>query len=496
MKNRGADPLSVKWFPAWSGNWAVSDGAKWARWWRSLEFQPSEADLTTTGQIKLGSRLHSSDTTENGVNPYWIIGTNGARLYFGLQWCGGWDTKLEGTADGKGLAFSIRLPPDETQLELKPGDTVDGPAVLITPTNELDEINNRAAWMAQRRALAHILYGGPLPSFPLTYNHWYATRFDVDPDFLNRQLEAMAPYSFDAFTVDAGWYDLVGNWIPNAEKFKPDEFEGIMRTITDNGVRAGIWSCPQFVSPAASSLPEKLEDPPVFERIIGGYLLNLAEADFTPLLTSHVATLRDRYSAGWWKYDQAFFAEQSNAGAMKNVVAFQQALRSVRRLNPDLTIENCQSGGRMINELTLLATQTSWLKDGDGTGIDHARENLGVALGALEFIFPWAVYRFTNNFDQMDPRDEELTRFYCRSAMTGIWGISSDLAALKNRQRTVILKEIENYRLLTELKRTAGMSLGVRLAAEILWACHFMASSRRSQCCSIDGMGWVHLSRK
>ena len=452
MKNFGTQTLSVKWFPAWTAKWNVADGAKWARWWQPLDFQPVEADLTSIGQIKLGSRLHSSDVVENGVNPYWIVGAKGARLYFGLEWCGGWDTKLEGTADGQGLSFSIRLPVEETQLELEPGETVEGPSVHITPTNELDEAGNRFVWMAQRQAFAQTLYGGPLPSFPLTYNTWYATHFDVDAGFLNRQLEAMAPYGFDAFIVDAGWYDRVGNWVPEADKFEPDELEGILRSIKDGGMRAGIWSCPQFVS-APSSVPDKLEDPVYFEDFIDGYLLDLTDSDFTTRLTDHVTLLRDRYSADWWKYDQLLFTEQSRAGAMKNVLAFQQALKTVRQANPDLTIENCQSGGRMINELTLLATQTSWLQDGGDTGIDHARANIGVALGALEFIFPWSVYRWTNTFDQMDATDDEQTRFYCRSAMAGIWGISSDLAAIKTRQRTVILKEIENYRLLNEIKK-------------------------------------------
>lgn len=459
MRNSGIQTLPVKWFPAWTAKWAVTDGAKWARWWQPLEFQPVEADLASIGQIKLGSRLHSSDVVEGGVNPYWIVGTKDARLYFGLEWCGGWDTKLEGTPDGKGLSFSIRLPAEETQLELEPGETVEGPAVHITPTNELDDYGNRSVWMAQRRAIAQTLYGGPLPSFPLTYNTWYATRFDVDAGFLNRQLEAMAPYAFDAFIVDAGWYDRVGNWVPDLDKFEPDEFEGILRSIKDRGVKAGVWSCPQFVSAPSSGVADKLENPIYFEDFIKGYLLDLTDSDFTTRLTDHVALLRDRYSADWWKYDQTLFTEQSRAGAMKNVLAFQQALKTVRLANPDLTIENCQSGGRMINELTLLATQTSWLEDGGATGIDHARANIGVALGALEFIFPWSVYRWTNNFDEMDEANDEQTRFYCRSAMAGIWGISSDLSAITNGQRAVILKEIENYRLLNEIKKDCRYEL-------------------------------------
>jgi alpha-galactosidase len=197
----------------------------------------------------------------------------------------------------------------------------------------------------------------------------------------------------------------------------------------------------------------RLSLPSHYSPFIEGYLLDLADRDFQSYLSDHVSMLRERYSVDWWKYDQEFFAPQSQAGAMKNVTAFQNALLAIRAENPDLIIENCQSGGRMINELTLLATQISWLQDGRKNGLEHARENIETALNALDFIFPWAVYRWTNNLDRMNQGDDELTRFYCRSAMAGTWGISSDLSSIGEQQRNVILKEIENYRRLNEIKQ-------------------------------------------
>ena len=71
----------------------------------------------------------------------------------------------------------------------------------------------------------------------------------------------------------------------------------------------------------------------------------------------------------------------------------------------------------------------------------------------MEFIFPWAVFRWTNNLDDMNQSDDELTRFYCRSAMAGVWGISSNLSQIGEHQQDVILKEIENYRRLNQIKQ-------------------------------------------
>ena len=166
---------------------------------------------------------------------------------------------------------------------------------------------------------------------------------------------------------------------------------------------------------------------------------------------------------------------------MKNVVAYQDALRDVRKANPDLSIEGCMNGGRMINELTQLLTQTMWLRDGSHKGLMHARENLEVALGALDFMFPWSVYRFTNNLDEMDPEDQELTRTYCRSAMAGVWGISSDLSRIDPIQQRVIVKEIQRYWQLNEIKQDYLYEVQPpRDGAETAGVTYYSADQRRA----------------
>ncbi len=455
LKNSGQQSRAIDWFPAWTATWNLGDQARWIRWWDSLSFSPSQQSLSENEKVDFGSHLHSSDNAHNGVNPYWIVGNKTSRIHFGMEWSGGWEAKLKGVADG--MTFSVRLPPEETQLVLGAGESIEGPALIVTPTSESGEMNNRSAWMMQRFALGRLLYGGPLPSFPLAYNHWYSIRLDVDGKYLRKQIAAMPPYGFDAFILDAGWYDKVGSWQPNEEKFLPGEFQEILASIRDQGIKTGIWSCPQFVSVEGSldegDPPPDIEQPFFFNEIANGYLLDLTGANLKDRLTNHVEALRSQYQIDWWKYDQNFFVEQSNAGLMRNVLTFQNALKSVRRANPDLTIENCQSGGRMLNELTLLATQISWIKDGGDNGLDHARQNITTSLGAMEFIFPWAVFRWTNNLDDVNQSDDELTRFYCRSAMAGVWGISSNLSQIGEHQQDVILKEIENYRRLNLIKQ-------------------------------------------
>lgn len=451
LENRGSVPRSIEWFPVWNGLWKAPGHVSGVRVWESLSFKAQDHDLSSGGSFEWLSRIHSSDEIDHGINPYWMFSGPKGHIFLALEWCGGWKAQVDGRKNV--LGFHAKLPSDETQLILEPGEAIDGPAMHLWISSESDEARARAEWMRERAALAKVLYGGPEPAYPFAYNNWYTTRFDVDAAFLKRQVSLMDPYHFDAFIVDAGWYEAVGKWTPDPKKFAPGELESIMKAVKDKGTLPGIWSCPQFVKADKDNLPEEVDRPGMYRKFIDGWLLDMAGCGFDKFLAKHVADLRAQFGMEYWKYDQDFFTEKTRAGRMKNAVAFQNAMLAVRNANPDLVMENCQSGGRMTNEFTVLSTQSQWLKDGGRSGLGHARDNISVALGAMEFIFPWACNRWTNNFDQIDPADDELTRYYCRSAMAGTWGIVSDLAKIPQRQQKVILAEAANYRRLNAFKK-------------------------------------------
>jgi len=450
--NRTGEPVELPWFPGWNAAWNIHSGAKIMRYWEPLSFSPRQVVLTEGETKVLGSRLHSSDEIENGKNAYWVIRNEEMNLFFGLDWCGGWKAELTGIPGG--LDFRFFLPGEESQLILLPGESIEGPAIMITPVSKTDEVAARAEWMKLRESLSARMYGGPAPSFPFSWNHWYTVRFGIDGNFLVRQLNAMDPYRFDYFVIDAGWYEACGAWTPHTGKFFPGEFESLLKQVKDKGVKPGIWSCPQFVKPGIEIPPGLLIDnqPGFYRPFIDGALADLDGSDFSAYLADHVGTLCTDYYARWWKYDQDFFVAETRAGPMKNVVALQEALKEVRRTFPDLYIESCQSGGRMLNEFTVLSSQTQWIRDGSRTGLVHARSNFQEALQAMEFLPPWAVLRWTNRPDENNQDDDEFTRMYCRSAMAGTWGVVADLPRIGERQRSVIIKEADQYRRLSELK--------------------------------------------
>ncbi len=459
LANEGAAPQAISCYPVWHGRWKTFGRAARLRYWQALTFHPETEAFGEKKTVRLGSRLHSSDDVSQGQNPYWEWSGEKGQLYFSLDWCGGWRAELGKDSEPDTFSFRVDLPPEETQLTLSPGETVTGPVLTVFAGRAAGEVEGRAEWMTQRLSLGRSLYGGPPPSYPFSYNHWYTTRFQCNGEFLQRQVDNMKPYGFDALVVDAGWYRSVGEWTPDPAKFRPGQFEAILAAAKAGGARVGIWSCPQFVKSEAQTLPPNIVQPAFYQKFIDGFLLEYAGMDFTRFLLDHTAGLRRRYFMDWWKYDQDFFAAQSRHGLMKNVIAFQAALLAVRKAQPDLYMENCQSGGRMINEFTVLTTQNQWIRDGGGTGPNHAKSNFLEALGALQFLPPWTVNRWTNNPDRNNPADDEFTRMYCRSAMAGTWGLVADLARIEERQRRIILTEVHHYRRLNLLKNDCRYDL-------------------------------------
>ncbi len=448
VKNTGETVLPVAWFPVWMGAYQTPTPVRSLSGWRALSFAPFTHTFESGKPMTLGSCLHSSDTP--GVNPYWSLNSASGPLFFALSWCGGWNARME--AQGEGVGLRCVLPPEEAQLRLAPGEEITGPVMHVFANRKTTAQAARRAWLQARSALGRRCYGGPEPTYPFTYNHWYTTRFSVDGDFIQRQIEMMEPYNFDAFIVDAGWYAGVGDWTPDKEKFSEGQFEAQMQEVRDREMTVGIWSCPQFVQAEREALPPEVDQPGMYREFIDGWLLDYAGMNFTQFMLDHVAHLCNTYDMGWWKYDQDFFTAETRHGVMKNVVAFENAMAAVRKAYPKLIMENCQSGGRMINEFTIFSTQNQWIRDGGSTGYHHAKNNFKEALGALSFMPPWTVNRWTNNPDRNDPNDDAFTRMYCRSAMAGTWGIVADLAKITPHQREVILKEVAHYRRLSALK--------------------------------------------
>jgi len=449
LKNNGTTK-NISWFPIWAGALDFKGNENLLKYWDALEYTAHQKQFTSDSTHTLQSNVYSSDPQYGPAQlPWWKISGKHHSVYFGISWCGGWRTKIR--QNNQSAEFNVILPPKETQLILKKGESICGPKLSITPVRGSEYISSRTNYLSQNQQYAHMLYDMPKSSFPLIYNHWYATRFNLSGNFIINQLKTLQDYHFDVFVVDAGWYKSVGEWYPDGKKFKPGEFESALMEVKENGIEVGIWSCPWLLSGKTGSLPRRIDTSGFYREFVDAYAIDMAKSDFSRYLLDHIDHLQTDYQMDWWKYDQEFMKKNDDAGRIKNIKALQSALMRVRQNNPELYIENCMSGGRMINDFTNTLAQIHWIKDGGHNGLSHARENISTALGASEILPLSKVERWTNRVNEIE--DPEILKYYCRSAMIGVWGISSDMHKVSPEQKDIILNQIKHYRKINDLKK-------------------------------------------
>lgn len=451
LQNRGAEPVVVNNFPILLSQNRIEDASTTINSWESINYKPQYKKLDGDTDLILGSSVHSSQKNGDWGNvPYWMINNKESTIFYSLAWCGGWKADLR--TNKNGLNSRVYLNQEETQLEIKPGESIKGPELYLYFSSKSNLSLARQEWYKAREYLSNKLYPLPQFEFPFVYNHWYAVEFDIDGKFMKNQLPAVNELGFDVFVVDAGWYNQVGNWVPDKDKFKNGAFEEGVSYLNNHNIDLGIWSSPHLMR-AEPPLPPKFEQPRRYVNFMDSYLLDLTGMDFTGYLNAHVDTLTRLLGADWWKFDQDFFSGSSRHGKMRNVVSLQDALSEVRKKFPDLIIEACMGGGKMINEFTDMISQIHWIRDGERSGYMHAIDNINEAIGASGFLMPEKIERWVNRIEEVDENDTELIRFYCRSCMLGTWGISSDLNDVSEKTKSIIKKERNHYRRINELKK-------------------------------------------
>ena len=445
--------VKIKEFPILVSELALSGKTQSVNWWIAYDYIPQKETITTDTHLWLHSRIHSADITNTvmGNVPYWTIETPGSFIGFSLAWCGGWRASLNGKMGA--LTTDVYLQEDETQLSLNPNEVIKGPELSIYCSPTTDRMLARKNWLNVRQNLASKLYPTPNIGIPLIYNHWYSVGAALTSQFVKDQLKWFDSYGFDVFMIDDGWYKRVGAWTPSDVKFKPTEFENALGGVRAKGVRVGLWSCPQLFD-KRHSLPKFIaeDQPKRYPSAMMGRLVDYNAFDFNGFLTHHLDTLQ-LLGANWWKFDQDFFSENPPSGKMKSVIGFQNGFAAARKSHPEMVFEACMGGGKIINEFTDRISQIHWIRDGHKTGYVHAISNIHEALGALDFLQPQKVQRWTNRIDETKMETPDLLKLYCRSCMIGSWGISADLYKVSDTQREIILHEVQNYRKLNEIKK-------------------------------------------
>jgi alpha-galactosidase len=335
--------------------------------WRTVK--PSQAGFIDNGNFTLSPAGFDSvgtwstqrylpmglvENTELGITWFWQIEHNGT-----------WHWELANTQDKAIYAYIGG--PDELHghawKSLKPGETyVTVPAAVGCVRGGFEHAIDA---LTQYRRAACLRPRYDTRRLPVIFND-YMNCLEGDPT-TGKELpliDAAARAGCEYFVIDAGWYaelnedwwGSVGAWQPSKTRW-PGGLQMVLDRIRAKGMVPGLWLEPEVIG-----INSPLKDKPdawFFQRhgkrIIDHtrYLLDLRNPDVRAYLNSVIDRMVGEYKVGYIKMDYnvdglegtEYLADSPGQGLLEHNRALLAWLDGVLARYPDLTIENCGSGG-------------------------------------------------------------------------------------------------------------------------------------------------------
>jgi len=229
-------------------------------------------------------------------------------------------------------------------------------------------------------------------------------------------IDAAAKTGCDYYVIDAGWYaelneswwDAVGLWEPSKSRF-PGGLQKLLDYISQKGMKPGLWLEIEVVG-INSPLKNKPDSWFMMrhgKRVIdnGRYLLDFRNPEVIAHCDAVIERLVKSYGIRYIKMD---YNINALTGTETNVESFGQGLLQHNRAvvnwylkiaekYPELTIENCGSGGCRMDYAMLSATSLQSLTDQTNYLKIPAILVGGLAAVLPEQLTPWSYPKVTDN---------------------------------------------------------------------------------------------------
>lgn len=315
---------------------------------------------------------------------------SGDGWYVGLEFSGRTSLNLERKDDA--LIGTAGLNPDPAPFltRLPAGAAFEAPPVFLGAFHgDRDDAGNvLRPWV--RKVLAHAETWNN-PHYPMLVNNSWGSGMQVDEVLAKRMIADSAELGLEMFHIDAGWFRGVGDWYPDSKKF-PHGLTPIADDAHAHGLKFGIWvdwaqagvsDAPGAASVGKQSMRDDLiaDTPPGWkpddfvgrtmdlgapavkqyaqaevERMVSTYKLDMLEHD--GYLVAHACARKDHPHAPPPDDYPAVvdgngiklpIASNSTDVSYHAVRSYYDIYTRLRHDHPDLLLEVCNDGGRMVD---------------------------------------------------------------------------------------------------------------------------------------------------
>lgn len=276
--------------------------------------------------------------------------------------------------------------PDNSEYNLASGETFTTPVLALTYSGEglSGASRNLHKWGREYR----IAHGDRERKILL--NSWEGVYFDINEEGMAQMMKDIASMGGELFVMDDGWFgekyqrnrdtSTLGDWVVDKRKL-PNGIGNLVKEADKNGIKFGIWIEPEMTN-TVSELYEKHPDwvikAPKRDAVTGRggtqLVLDMSNPNVQNFVFKVVDDLMTAYpQIDYIKWDanmgiqnhgsQYLAADRQSHLYIEYHRGLEAVLKRIRAKYPELTMQECASGGGRANYGLLPYFDEFWVSD-------------------------------------------------------------------------------------------------------------------------------------
>ena len=390
-----------------------------------------------------------------------------------LCWSGNYEIRLSTLNSQLATTLYAGIDPQSSEYVLAPKTVFATPHLAFTYSTEGMGGVSRAFHRWARTC--GMLHNG-LAARDILLNSWEGIYFDITEERIISMMNDIASFGGELFVMDDGWFGAkyprnndsssLGDWVVDTRKL-PNGLKGIIdqRPITnDQRLKFGIWIEPEAVN-TTSELYEKHPD---WALQVKGRELKLGRGgtqlvldmtnpkvqDFVfnlvdTLLTNYpeIAYIKWDANASIQNYGSVYLPnDRQNNLYIDYHLGLIKTLQRIRAKYPNVTIQNCASGGGRANYGLMPYFDEFWVSDNN-----DALQRVYIQWGTSYFFPSNAMAQHIGGSPYLMTGRVTPIKFRCDVAMSGRLGMELQPAHMTEEERAQCIVAIADYKQLREV---------------------------------------------
>lgn len=402
IQNLSGETVWLALQPSLQWDWEIDSGAALQRFWVEKGADSPSAEGTHLDALRDGDSWDGASSTyarpiagqAREMIPYVLIEEPGGRQrgwYVGIEFSGRTHISLKRLGRSLHGEAGLNPLPGPYRTRVPPGGTFETPTAFIGASEGGPDGagNFLRRWV---RAQLNNPRTTRDPSYPLLVNNSWGSGMAVNEALAQRMITESAQLGLEMFHLDAGWFRDVGDWHANPLKF-PHGIASVADFAHRHGLKFGLWI--DWTQAGTSRAPGALNvydpatrnwliaDPPAgwqhsepfkgitidlgvpaakawaaqeLERVVSENHLDMLEQDGYLVAqgstrADHLAAPAEPKTLRTFEDSGFVWVEGSNSTDVSYHAtrAYYEIYEQLRARHPDLLLELCNDGGRMVD---------------------------------------------------------------------------------------------------------------------------------------------------